>query len=145
MRSTAKCEKTIFNQTPVWNNFESAFALGLDKWSDIDAFAALAETFTEFFVDYLKPNGAMGRYYPDFVVKQKIGNAFKYFVLETKGRVFEGTIEKDKAMESWCEKVSLEGESWEYFRINQDWFEPLSSSGKFVTFQDLIEELKKLG
>jgi type III restriction enzyme len=141
MRASLKCSKTVFNETPVWNNFESDFASNLDKWSDVTAFAALAETYTEFFVDYLKPNGAMGRYYPDFVVKQKVGKGFKYFVIETKGRVFEGTIEKDKAMESWCKQVSLQGDSWQYFRVNQDWYEPRASSGKFIIFQDLVDEL----
>lgn len=42
------------------------------------------------------------------------------WIIETKGRIWEGTRAKDDAMSSWCRRVSSEtGGQWRYIRINQ--------------------------
>jgi type III restriction enzyme len=64
------------------------------------------ESGTQFRVDYLKPSGAIGFYHPDWVVVQKTAEGTISWIIETKGRVWEGTGAKDDAMTIWCERVS---------------------------------------
>lgn len=92
-------------------------------------FAALGtteqgESGTQFRVDYLKLSGAIGFYHPDWVVVQKTKAGEVNWIIETKGRVWEGTDAKDEAIETWCERVSAAtGTVWRYTRINQVDFE----------------------
>jgi type III restriction enzyme len=73
-RRHLQCEHTIFNYVATYNDFESEFAKFLNQCPDILRFAALAEHFTRFRVDYLSPSGAIKFYYPDFVAVQKVKN-----------------------------------------------------------------------
>ena len=46
------------------------------------------------------------------------------WIVETKGRVWEGTTAKDDAIKEWCERISEEtGGAWRYLRVNQNNFE----------------------
>jgi type III restriction enzyme len=77
-------------------------------------------------VDYLKPSGAIGFYHPDWVVVQKTEAGEVNWIIETKGRVWEGTEAKDEAMQVWCERVSSEtGTCWRYTRVDQTNFNRL--------------------
>ena len=134
-RKRLECTKTIFNFVPVWNDFEAAFAEFLDHANDVKAFSALAEYNTEFYVNYQKPSGALGQYFPDWVIQVEIQGVTEFWIVETKGRVWEGTKEKDAAVKYWCEQVSLESKSpWKYIRVNQDWWNKHS----FGTFEALV-------
>jgi len=118
-------EKTVFNYVATYNNFERQFAKFLDKATDILRFASLGTTEqgdsgTQFRVDYIKPSGAIGFYHPDWVAVQQTENGEVNWIIETKGRVWEGTRAKDEAIESWCRRVSEQtDEQWRYVRINQ--------------------------
>lgn len=123
--------KTIFNLVATYNDYEKAFANFLDVADDILRFAALGTTEqdsgTSFRVDYLKPSGAIGFYYPDWVAVQATPEGEINWIIETKGRVWEGTENKDAAIEYWCEQVSLlTEEPWRYVRVNQDFFQKSS-------------------
>ncbi len=126
-------EKTIFNFVATYNDFERHFAEFLDKATDVLCFAALGTTEqgdsgSQFRVDYLKPSGAVGFYHPDWVVVQKTEAGELSWIIETKGRVWEGTAAKDEAIASWCERVSeATGTPWRYVRVNQ-W--PSSKRGR---------------
>lgn len=136
-----KAKKTVFNYVATYNNFERSFATFLDqKADDVVRFAALGTTEqggsgTAFRVDYLKPSGAIGFYYPDWVVVQKTDHGEVNWIIETKGRVWEGTEEKDSAMREWCRRVSVAtGIPWRYLRVNQSEFTPNSPTlAKFIT------------
>lgn len=134
-----EAEKTIFNFVATYNDFERSFAEFLDKAQDILRFAALGTTEqgasgTVFRIDYLKSSGAIGFYYPDWVVVQEAGDGEVNWIIETKGRVWEGTAEKDAAAWDWCKRVSeITGEPWKYTRINQSEF-----SDHHPTLQDLV-------
>ena len=80
-----------------------------------------SDTGTSFRIDYLKPSGAIGFYYPDWVVVQKDTKGEEVsWIIETKGRIREGTAEKDAAMREWCRRVTTTtGVPWEYIRVNQ--------------------------
>jgi type III restriction enzyme len=92
---------------------------------DVLRFASLGtteqgESGTQFRVDYLKPSGAIGFYHPDWVVVQHTEGLDVNWIIETKGRVWEGTAAKDEAIENWCEHVSAATKLvWRYVRINQ--------------------------
>lgn len=124
-----ECKKTVFNYVATYNNFERRFATFLGKASDVLRFASLGTTeqgdsATRFRVDYLKPSGAIGFYHPDWVVVQKLDAGEVNWIIETKGRVWEGTEAKDEAIEDWCKRVSKStGESWRFLRVNQSDFD----------------------
>ncbi len=125
-------DKTIFNYAATYNNFEREFAEFLDRAPDVRRFAALGATeqggaWTSFKVDYLKPSGAIGFYHPDWVAVQFFSDLAGEvnWIIETKGRVWEGTEHKDIAMYRWCRRVSAEtGTPWRYIRVNQQDFNP---------------------
>lgn len=136
------CGKTIFNFVATYNDFEKAFAGFLDGADDVLRFAALGtteqDTGTQFRINYLKPSGAIGFYYPDWVVVQEAENGEAYWIIETKGRVWEGTEAKDRAMDYWCKRVSeATGNQWRYLRVNQRDFE----KGSWTTLKRLVENL----
>lgn len=124
----------MFNYVATYNDFERRFAQFLDEAPDVLRFASLGtteqgESGTPFRVDYLKPSGAVGFYYPDWVVVQTTGQGEVNWIIETKGRVWEGTDAKDAAMRDWCARVSQQtGECWEYARVDQSTFEARKSS-----------------
>jgi type III restriction enzyme len=114
-----------------YNNFERKFAEFLDKAPDVLRFASLGtteqgESGTQFRVDYLKSSGAIGFYHPDWVVVQKNEKIPVNWIIETKGRIWEGTEAKDMAMNQWCERITGQtGKIWKFFRINQRGFETI--------------------
>ena len=137
-----RAEKTVFNYVATYNGFERQFAEFLDRAPDILRFAALGTTEqgasgTTFRVDYLKPNGAIGFYYPDWVAVQRdMDGKIINWVIETKGRVWEGTEEKDAAMQEWCRRVGgATGEFWKYIRVDQAEFQDDFESFRAVIFK----------
>lgn len=137
-----EAKKTVFNYVATYNNFERHFAQFLDKAEDVRRFASLGtteqgESATQFRVDYLKPSGAIGFYYPDWVVIQKTPKGDANWIIETKGREWEGTVAKDEAIETWCTRVTkATGNLWQFRRINQDQFE----SKEYSTLGELIKD-----
>lgn len=74
--------------------------------------------------NYLKPSGAIGFYHPDWVVVQQISAEVVNWIIETKGRVWEGTAAKDEAIRHWCDRVSQTTNSvWRYARVDQKVFD----------------------
>ena len=95
------------------------------------------ESHSQFRVDYLKPSGAIGFYHPDWVVVQKAKNGEVNWIIETKGRVWEGTEAKDEALKTWCERISaVTGAAWRYVRINQTDFEAQTAN----VLEDLVSD-----
>ncbi len=123
-----EARKTIFNLVATYNHFEREFAVFLDRAGDVTRFAALGTTeqgssASTFRIDYLKKSGAIGFYFPDWVVVQKVGGGEVSWIVETKGREWPGTERKDDAARDWCKRVSeATGKAWKYTRINQSEF-----------------------
>ena len=134
--------KTVFNFVATYNGFERRFAEFLDRAGDVLRFAALGTTEqgasgTTFRVDYLKASGAIGFYYPDWVAVQEDDGEAVNWIIETKGRVWEGTREKDAAMQEWCRRVSASTDaSWRYIRVNQNEFRH-----SFASLRELVVNL----
>jgi type III restriction enzyme len=143
-----EAEKTVFNYVATYNDFERRFAEFLDKKAqDVLRFAALGtteqgESGTQFRVDYLKPSGARGFYHPDWVVVQDTTHGEVNWIVETKGRVWEGTTAKDEAIELWCARVTAAtGVAWRYVRVDQTRFDSL----KLVSLAQLAEPAEPRG
>ena len=121
-----QANKTIFNYVATYNDFERQFAEFLDQAGDVARFASLGTTDqgdsgTQFRVNYIKTSGAIGFYHPDWVVVQNTDLGEVNWVIETKGRVWEGTTAKDAAMTEWCRRLATDyGIKWQYVRVNQD-------------------------
>lgn len=76
----------------------------------------------------------LGFYHPDWVVVQKTKTGEVNWIIETKGRVWEGTGAKDEAIRDWCERIAeATGTAWRYVRVNQVEFD----SGKPTAIADL--------
>jgi type III restriction enzyme len=122
-------KRTVFNYVATYNDFERQFAQFLDAAPDVLRFASLGtteqgESGTLFRIDYLKPSGAIGLYYPDWVAVQTTGQGEVNWLIETKGRIWEDTAAKDTAMRDWCARISQQtGQRWEYARVDQAAFE----------------------
>lgn len=134
-----RAKKTVFNLVATYNGFERDFAQFLDRAEDVTRFAALATTeqgasAAEFCIDYLKASGAIGFYYPDWVMVQEHNGAEIHWIVETKGRAWEGTEAKDAAAETWCRRVTeATSQEWRYTRVNQAEF-----TGKERTFRAFL-------
>jgi len=121
--------KTVFNYVATYNDFERRFAEFLDCAPDVLRFASLGtteqgESGTRFRVDYLKQSGAIGFYHPDWVVVQQTVEGEANWIIETKGRLWEGTSAKDEAIRSWCQRITeATGTDWRYVRVNQTEFD----------------------
>lgn len=139
-----ECQRTIFNYVATYNDYERAFAEFLDGLDDVVRFAALGTTESEsgvaFKIDYLKPSGAIGFYYPDFAAVQKIGSEEVHWIIETKGRVWEDTPVKDAAMKHWCRQVTeTTDQQWRFMRVNQSDFG--LKHDRWSALEDMVREL----
>ena len=131
--------KTIFNIVACYNNYEARFAEFLDRAEDVDRFAELAEWFTGFHVQYLKSSGAVGTYYPDFVVIQTVGEGHVNWIIETKGREDIEVAAKDAQMARWCREVSgVSGDLWRYLKVPQVIFDRRG----FASLADLVRDVE---
>jgi len=120
-RDYTECNKTVFNITPCYNDFEKHFAEFLDRAEDITAFAKLAEFYTRFSIEYINHKGAIAYYYPDFIAVQKNPEGKEtHWIIETKGREFEDVALKDRRAQEWCtDATRLTGKDWKYLKVSQ--------------------------
>ncbi|MHA1250606.1 MAG: DEAD/DEAH box helicase family protein [Candidatus Helarchaeota archaeon] len=133
-RKHLRLKKTVFNFVAVYNNFEAEFAEFLDRCSDIEKFAAIANLFK---IDYLSSRGTIRFYIPDFIAVQNVDNKKIFWIIETKGREFPDTKRKDNAMRRWCNDVSKQSEKqWKYIKVFQKVFNTIKN--RLNSFSDLI-------
>ena len=139
-RHFTTADRTIFNVVACYNNYEARFAQFLDRAGDVDRFAELAEWFTGFHVQYLKSSGAVGTYYPDFVVVQTTIEGPVNWIIETKGREDIEVAAKDAQMARWCDEVTgVSGQRWRYLKVPQVIFD----RGGYGTLAKLTEALER--
>lgn len=133
--------KTIFNECAVFNPLEARFAQFLDDAPDVLRFAALAESYTRFRVDYLSTSGAIKFYYPDFVAVQTTPQGEVNWILETKGREYEEVAQKDASIQDWCAKITAQtGQAWRYLKVPQARFDTRQSQTLSGLAQELVED-----
>ncbi len=134
-----KAVKTIFNFVATYYDFERNFAAFLDRAEDVARFEALGTTeqgnsAKTLHIGYLKRCGAIGFYCPDWVVVQVTDGGEVYWVVETKGRVWEGADDINTVVREWCKRESeATGNPWKYTRIDQSEF-----SDEYTSFRTLL-------
>jgi type III restriction enzyme len=95
-------KKSVFNRVIGDSPFELRFAGFLEDCSDVVSYAKnyLA---VHFKLDYVKADGDLSNYYPDFLVKLTDG---RIVVVETKGQVDEDVPKKMDRLRQWCEDLN---------------------------------------
>ena len=90
-------------QNYIAENFslEYEFAKFLDTCPDVAAFAKNYFA-TNFRLDYVKTDGKIANYFPDFLVRNNKG---EIWIVETKGRKDENDVRKQSRLQSWCKDV----------------------------------------
>ena len=95
-------KKSVFNKIIGDSHFELLFASFLEDCSDVVSYAKnyLAVRFK---LDYVKADGDISNYYPDFLVKL---SAKRIFIVETKGREELDVPMKMQRLRQWCEDIN---------------------------------------
>ena len=100
-RNSVSAKKSIFNKVvgeATGGGFELAFAAFLEAAADVQAFSKNYFAIG-FAVDYVKADGDLSTYTPDFLVRAKDGNIW---VVETKGRKELDLPQKMARLKQWC-------------------------------------------
>lgn len=142
-REYLPAKKSIFDKIvpeSVGGGFELEFAKFLEHAPDVAAFAKnyLAVGFK---IDYVKADGDLSNYVPDFLVKTQAGGVF---VVETKGRAELDLPQKMARLKLWCEdanQASLAegGPVYRFTFVDQKGFEahrPRSFADLAAAFQE---------
>jgi type III restriction enzyme len=129
-------KKSVFNRVIGDSHFELAFASFLENCKDVDSYAKnyLAVGFK---LDYVKADGDISNYYPDFIVKRTGGEVW---IVETKGREDLNDPGKWERLKQWCADASLLDKAIEYralFVREEDWdrYKPQSFHDAIAVFE----------
>jgi len=135
--------KSVFNRIvgePNAGGFELAFAKFLDDAPDVASFAKnyLAVGFK---IDYVRADGDLSNYVPDFVVKATDGVVY---IVETKGRAELDLPQKMLRLRQWCQDASATsraegGPEYRFVYVDQTGYErnpPKDFAGLRAAFSD---------
>jgi type III restriction enzyme len=136
--------KSIFEYLPYPSNkggYERDFMIYIDNDSAVDRFIKIRENLHTFAtIHYLRSDGMICPYYPDFIVK--LGN--EIYVVETKdNRMLENkdVIAKKISALEWCKKINkLTGEN----RLDCTWYYSLVPFDMFYLNRENITALEML-
>lgn len=130
-------KKSVFNRIIGDSGFELEFAVFLEKCPDVKSFAKnyLAVNFR---LDYIKSDGDISNYYPDFIVKLMNG---RVVIAETKGLQDVDVEPKMKRLRQWCEDVSSTPNTptYDYVYVDEESFHkhsPKSFADILAAFRD---------
>lgn len=120
--------KTLFNLIPCRGGLEAALVPGLDlAGNGVAAFAKNAGP-QSLRIDYVKSNGQLSTYTPDFFVR---GDDGVMYLVETKGREDTDVSRKARAAVAWCEAASKTGAKWQYVYVTEHGMQAMSG-GEFA-------------
>ena len=130
-------EKSIFNRITGDNQLELDFASFLDKCPDVVSFAKNYFG-VGFKLDYVKADGNIANYYPDFFVKSRDG---RVIVAETKGREDVDVEPKTHRLAQWCEDINTVQSDvvYDFVYVDEDSFRGYTPR----TFQQLLEGFRE--
>lgn len=126
-------QKSVFNKIIGDSHFELEFAAFLDKCPDVVSYAKNYMA-VHFRIDYIRSDGSISNYYPDFFVKTEEG---KLYIVETKGLEDIEVALKRARLEQWCADVNSRQDKVEIIPLfvkDVDF-----SENKIHTFRELIE------
>ena len=139
-------KKSIFNKIvgeAQGGGFELTFAAFLDGAADVAAFAKNYVA-VGFKLDYVRADGDLSNYIPDFIVRTVSGEVF---IIETKGRAEIDLPQKMRRMKEWCADATsasraISGPAYRYVFVDQEGFEkhtPRDFAGLVKTFREFQE------
>ena len=135
-------KKSIFNKIIGDSHFELLFAGFLEGCEDVTSYAKnyLA---VHFKLDYVKADGDISNYYPDFLVK--VSNK-EIFIVETKGREDLDVPLKIARLRQWCEDINRVQSNVKYgfVYVDQESFEkykPASFRQLLAGFREYQEKI----
>ena len=138
-REWLPAKRSIFNRIVGEANaggLELRFAAFLDNAPGVASFAKnyLAVGFK---LDYVKTDGDLSTYTPDFIVKDDVGDIW---IIETKGREELDLPRKMARLEQWCTDATaasraIAGPAYQFIYVDQEGFErhPPASMAELVT------------
>lgn len=142
-RAYLPAKKSVFNKIvaePNAGGLELAFAKFLDDAPDVASFAKnyLAVGFK---LDYVRADGDLSNYVPDFIVKSVDGTVW---IVETKGRAEIDVPQKMARLAQWCEDATTAskadgGPEYRFVYVDQAGFEahkPQAFAGLAASFRD---------
>lgn len=97
--------KSLFNRIVGDSGFELEFANCLDSWDDVASFGKNYFA-VGFRLDYVRSDGGLSSYVPDFIVRTTDG---RLVIVETKGLEDVEVPHKMARLKQWCEDVNLLG------------------------------------
>ena len=95
-------QKSVFNRIVGDEHFELVFASFLEKSTDVISYAKNYLS-VNFKLDYIKADGNISNYYPDFIVK--LANR-KIVIVETKGQEDLDVPLKMARLKQWCMDIN---------------------------------------
>jgi type III restriction enzyme len=130
-------KKSVFNRIIGDGGFELAFAAWLDKCPDVKSFAKNYFA-VNFRLDYVKDDGSISNYYPDFVVRLNDGRTV---IAETKGLEDVDVDPKMRRLKQWCEDVNRApgGRSFDYVYVDEESFNKYGPK----KFADLLSSFRE--
>jgi type III restriction enzyme len=140
-RAHLNASKSIFNRVvgePNSGGFELRFAAFLEAAPDVQAFTKNYQAIG-FRFDYVKSDGDLSNYTPDFVVRTK---DMKIWIVETKGRVELDVPQKMARLKQWCADATAaeeNGQQYGFVFVEQVGFEkhaPKTFSALASSFTD---------
>ncbi|MDB6077752.1 MAG: type restriction enzyme res subunit [Akkermansiaceae bacterium] len=145
-RQNLPATKSVFNTIvgePHSGNFELRFASFLEAAADVQAFAKnyLAVGFK---LDYVRANGDLANYHPDFIVRNADGIVW---LVETKGRAELDLPQKMARLKQWCADATAAetadggapGRRYDFVYVDQPGFEehrPTTFAALAASFSD---------
>jgi len=125
-------KKSIFNFIAGDSKFEIEFSKYLDNFEDVASFFKNDIQLKQS-IEYVKYDGKIGRYFPDFYVRLENDERW---VIETKGAESLNDPRKFERLKEWCKDASktqnitwrclyLRQEIWDEFKIKPDSFQQL--------------------
>ncbi len=130
-------KRSIFNKIIGDNKLELDFAAYLDGCEDIVSFAKNYFA-VGFKLDYVKADGDISNYYPDFIVKV---SDQEVFIVETKGREDIDVEPKMLRLKQWCEDINAaQGDvTYDFVYVDEDSFKKFQPK----TFMDLVAAFRE--
>lgn len=124
-RAHLPAAKSVFNRVvgePHSGGFELRFATFLEHAPDVQAFAKNYFA-VGFKLDYVKANGDLANYTPDFIVRSTDGGIW---IVETKGRAELDLPQKMARLKQWCADAADaedNGQHYDFVFVDQNGFE----------------------
>jgi type III restriction enzyme len=130
-------KKSVFNRIIGDSQFELLFARFLEDCDDVVSYAKnyLA---VHFKLDYVKADGEISNYYPDFVVKV---SSKRMFIVETKGQEDLDVPLKMERLKQWCVDINKAQSAvrYDYVFVDEESFNKYNPK----TFGSLVTSFKE--